>query len=39
MNPTGGDYESECWPKQSTWLDFLNKDTRDYVKKLYTLVP
>lgn len=35
----GGDYTSECWPKESSWLDFLNKDTRDYVRKLYSKVP
>jgi alpha 1,3-glucosidase len=33
------DFESECWPKESTWLDFLNSDTRDYIKSLYTKVP
>lgn len=34
-----GDYQSECWPKESTWLDFLNKKTRDYVKDLYAKIP
>lgn len=33
------DFESECWPKESTWLDFMNKNTRDFVKSLYQKVP
>lgn len=30
---------SECWPKESNWLDFLNKNTREYVANLYKAVP
>lgn len=30
---------SECWPKESNWLDFLNKNTREYVANLYKTVP
>lgn len=37
--PNGEEFESECWPKESVWLDFLNRDTRDYLKKLYCNVP
>jgi alpha 1,3-glucosidase len=33
------DYQSECWPKESNWLDFLNKNTREYVAGLYSGVP
>lgn len=33
------DYQSECWPKESNWLDFLNKNTREYVAGLYSAVP
>lgn len=33
------DYLSECWPKESVWLDFLNKNTRDYTASLYKYVP
>ena len=40
MDSSGaGDYESECWPKQSNWFDYLNKNTREYVASLYKSVP
>lgn len=40
MNAEGEtDYESECWPKESNWLDFLNKNTREYVAEHYSKIP
>jgi alpha 1,3-glucosidase len=32
-------YEGICWPKLSVWMDFMNKDCRDYIKELYCSVP
>ena len=35
----GDDYISECWPKESIWVDFMKKEARDYLKGLYATVP
>ena len=41
MNSGDGDtdYQSECWPKESNWIDFMNKNARDYAIGLYKGVP
>ena len=29
------DFEGTCWPGQSVWIDFLNKNAQDYWAGLY----
>lgn len=31
-----GDYEGHCWPGASSWVDFYNKDARDWYASKYS---
>jgi alpha 1,3-glucosidase len=31
----GSDYEGQCWPGSSSWLDFFNPETRNFYSKLF----
>jgi mannosyl-oligosaccharide alpha-1,3-glucosidase len=30
------DFEGECWPKESVWVDFLNENSQKYWQSLYS---
>ena len=32
----GKPFEGRCWPKQSSWLDFMNPKTTEFLEKVYT---
>jgi alpha 1,3-glucosidase len=32
-------YVGWCWPRTSVWIDFLNKEARDYVASIYVQRP
>lgn len=32
---SGSDYEGHCWPGTSSWIDFHNKDARDWYATLF----
>jgi mannosyl-oligosaccharide alpha-1,3-glucosidase len=32
---SGSDYEGHCWPGTSSWIDFYNKDARDWYATLF----
>ncbi|KAK5637912.1 hypothetical protein RI129_000089 [Pyrocoelia pectoralis] len=34
-NSTGADFQGECWPGLSSYLDFLNPKVREYYSQLY----
>ena len=31
LNEKGEPYVAPCWPVSSVWMDFMNKDCRDYL--------
>ncbi|KAK4514877.1 uncharacterized protein ATC70_002483 [Mucor velutinosus] len=33
--PDGADYEAWCWPGQSSWVDFVHKESYDWWKKQF----
>jgi alpha 1,3-glucosidase len=33
--PNGEDYEAWCWPGQSSWVDFIHKESYDWWKKQF----
>ncbi|KAI7904128.1 glycosyl hydrolases family 31-domain-containing protein [Cokeromyces recurvatus] len=33
--PDGSDYEAWCWPGQSSWVDFVHKESYDWWKKQF----
>lgn len=34
-NPDGTDYQADCWPGLSSWIDFLKEDASAYYASLY----
>ncbi|XP_030754513.1 neutral alpha-glucosidase C-like [Sitophilus oryzae] len=34
-SPNGSAFESECWPGETSWIDYLNPGARDYYANLH----
>ncbi|GJQ88222.1 hypothetical protein Trydic_g13214 [Trypoxylus dichotomus] len=36
-NPDGSDYQADCWPGLSSWIDFTNPEAAQYYSSLYAM--